>query len=446
MATTPNQIQHVRELIKSGKRAQALTQLARLIERDHNNVELWWLLANATDDVHQARRALEEVLSLEPANERARKMLERLETRQLLNQMGVTNKPETRRTPMVLPLVLVFVVISGVLVVMAVIVSNQQQQPEEIAELPTSITLPSETPTLPPTDVIEPTVVILPENTSEIEAADVTAVTDEVVTDDPFAPTTELDGVATEVSLPTATETAAEAIVQPTGETITDGSAIAPESSAEPEAFSFSPTLPIEPTVALTATFTPDPALGAVTLPETTQDPLPLDTGGTQVADVGTPVTDAGLPTVDPGLVPTTDPAVVDPSVVVTDPAVVDPSVTSESRATIPDQQILDRGQVLDGIARRDLIQPYGVHSWTFSGYRGENITLELTNITGRGNPSLELRDEGGASIASDIDTVNTSNVDSLIQLQLPEDGIYTVIVRMAAVDEQLYSLTLTRQ
>ncbi len=148
------------------------------------------------------------------------------------------------------------------------------------------------------------------------------------------------------------------------------------------------------------------------------------------MAFAGTPLDDVPQPTTDAAL-----------SVGATS----DPAVDTNSRA-LPDQGVEDRGQVLDGVIRRDLIPPYGLHSWTFSGYRGESVVLELVNITGRGNPSLELRDESGAVIASDIDTVNTSNVDALIQLELPADGIYTVIVRMAAVDEQLYSLALTRQ
>jgi hypothetical protein len=442
MATTPNQIQHVRELIKSGKRAQALTQLARLIERDHNNAELWWLLANATDDVHQARRALEEVLSLEPANDRARKMLDRLETRQLLKQMGVTKTQEVRRTPMALPLVLIFVAISGLLVVLALALNNQQ--PEQVAVLPTALDLPTETATLPPTQTTAPTTVIIPEITADTDTTDATP------TDDPFAPTSDVEGIATEIPAATdvvVTEDPALAGAQVTVETSPETDAtILPESTADQTQVAVVSTMPLEPTIELSATPTADPA---ITLPETTQDPLPLDAGGqgTQVAFVGTPVDDVFTqPTVDPalGIVTTTDPA----STV--DLAFVDPltggATTTEARAAIPEQEALDRGQVLDGVARRDLIKPYGVHSWTFSGYRDETITLELVNITGRGNPSLELRDETGAVVTSDIDTVDTSNVDSLIQIKLPSDGIYTVIVRMAAVDEQLYRLTLTRQ
>jgi hypothetical protein len=434
MATTPNQMQHVRELIKSGKRAQALTQLARLIERDHNNAELWWLLANATDDVHQARRALEEVLSLEPANDRARKMLERLETRQLLKQMGVAKTENTRRTPMVLPLVLIFVAVSGLLVVLALAVTNQQP-PEEVAAFPTELDLPTETATLLPTETTAPTVVVLPEQTSDLQITDAA---DAAATVDPFAPTSDLEGIATSIPEVPATESVDPSSVQPTTEEITDGSAILPESTADQTQVAFAGTLPIEPTTNFTLTPTTDPA---VALPESTQDPLPLDPNaqGTQVALAGTTLDQSLQPTVDPasGVIPTIDPAL----------GVTTSDVTStENRAILPEQEALNRGQVLDGVARRDLIQPYGVHSWTFSGYRSESITLELVNITGRGNPSLELRDESGAVVASDIDTVDTSNVDALIQLELPSDGIYTVIVRMAAVDEQLYSLTLTRQ
>lgn len=418
MATTPNQIQQVRELIKSGKRTQALTQLARLIERDHNNAELWWLLANATDDVHQARRALEEVLSLEPANDRARKMLDRLETRQLLKQMGVAKAPDARRGPWVLPLVLMFVAASALLVVLALTFTRQPSQ--EVATLPTQFNLPTVTATdLPtetaaPTDVVPPTEVILSQATVETDA-------EEAAVGDPFAPTSDVAGAVTSLPQDPSTERFGyQGTVETSPEDITN---IPPESTADPRAV----TLPINPQVTVAPTTDP-----AITLPETTQDPLPLDTGaqGTQVAFAGTPLDDVPQPTTDAAL-----------SVGATS----DPAVDTNSRA-LPDQGVEDRGQVLDGVIRRDLIPPYGLHSWTFSGYRGESVVLELVNITGRGNPSLELRDESGAVIASDIDTVNTSNVDALIQLELPADGIYTVIVRMAAVDEQLYSLALTRQ
>jgi Flp pilus assembly protein TadD len=71
MGASRDPIQQVRELIKAGRRPQALKQVARLIEKDHDNPELWWLLANATDDTEQARAALDHLLVLQPNNERA---------------------------------------------------------------------------------------------------------------------------------------------------------------------------------------------------------------------------------------------------------------------------------------------------------------------------------------------------------------------------------------
>lgn len=413
MATTPNQIQQVRELIKSGKRSQALTQLARLIERDHNNAELWWLLANATDDIQQARRALEEVLSLEPNNDRARKMLDRLETRQLLKQMGVAKPAQTRRSMWMLPMVLVFIVLSAGLVVLAVTFTRQ---PEEVAVVPTELILPTETATeLPieaPTETLVP-VVAMPETTADVgqEAADVADVTEETVTDeaatqDPFAPTSDVEGITAEPdtsqleSLPEVTDEAGNRIAM-------------------------IPTLPLEPTIEMPAPTTVDPS---IVLPESTQEPVPLDTG---ITGLETPVSDADV--------------VTDPFVPQTDPAAISSTAATTTRS-IAEQEAIERGQVLNGVVRRDLIPPYGVHHWTFSGYRGEAITLELINITGRGNPSLELRSETGEVVASDIDTINTTDPEAVIELALPDDGVYTVIVRMAAVDEQLYSLKLTRQ
>ncbi len=93
----------------------------------------------------------------------------------------------------------------------------------------------------------------------------------------------------------------------------------------------------------------------------------------------------------------------------------------------------------------QEIIRPYAEHAWTFSGYRGEKIRVEVISITGTGNPSLLLLDPSGLTVAEDVDVVSGNNKDAVLDLALPADGIYTVVVRMAAVSEQLYYMTLKR-
>jgi hypothetical protein len=112
---------------------------------------------------------------------------------------------------------------------------------------------------------------------------------------------------------------------------------------------------------------------------------------------------------------------------------------------TLTPRPIAERGQVTEARPAQDIILPYAEHGWTFSGYRGEQITLELLNVTGRGNPSLVLLDPQGVIIAEDVELVDTTNRDANLALALPEDGIYTAVVRIASVDEQLYYLTIKR-
>ncbi|MCU0496182.1 MAG: pre-peptidase C-terminal domain-containing protein [Anaerolineae bacterium] len=379
MPTSNNQIVQIREMIKAGKKKQAVSLLAQLIERDHENPELWWLLANATDDLHQARRALEEMQSLQPTDDRARKMLARLETRQLLKQMGVNQStaPKKSRRSGLLAIAALSAIVVLVMIV-AVIVNNQNTV--NLEPLPTVV-------------VINPTVTALPPTQTELPQ--VNAPTEERT---PFTqPTQPIE--PTEI-LPTAVA------VIPTDIPVE----VAP---------------PVEPFRETTAESTPPTLIPLATdplipMPETTAEPTlpPTDPNGNSTMSLGTE-TETQTET-----------------------------ETEASTGRTPAAAVADdRGQLLVDKPKRDLIAPYGEHAYTFSGYRGETIVLDLVNISGtQGNPSLELRDANGYVLISDIDTVSGNNTDAKITFTLLEDGIYTVVVRMAAVEEQLYSLTLTRQ
>ncbi len=387
MPVSNAQIQQVRELIRAGQKRQAAALLSGMIERDHENPELWWLLANTTDSPTKARAALDYLLTLNPEDSRARTMLKRLEARQLLQQMGLheTAAPVRSSRPLWVGL---GAVLATVVLIGTVVITLNLLRGNEDTEVPTLVAFSTDAP-----------------------ATEESSLAFQVATDEVTDPTgsdnlnSQPDNRANAVEgtadvLPVVTE---EPVIteEATPEPIITVEVTAPESTGEAI-----PTLPLNETVADDTPAAETP----VYLPEGTQEPLPVDpaSDGTQIA--AAPPAGAGLSM--RGLEDVTD----------------------------------VRGQVLNGVTRRELIQPYGVQGWTFSGYRDEPIRLELVNVTGAGNPSLELRDESGVVVASDIDlTSGSANTDAVLELTLPSDGIYTVVVRMASLDEQLYELRLTR-
>jgi hypothetical protein len=217
--------------------------------------------------------------------------------------------------------------------------------------------------------------------------------------------------------------------------------------------FTATPTPTATATSTATPTFTETPAVQSLALnPEVTAEALALNPEATG------DVSPALLPTLDPTLVAgagsssgldapqavTSIPGAADsPPPSLETPSLETPSLETPSLETpLP---VLERGQVTEARPAQDIILPYAEHGWTFSGYRGEQITLELLNITGRGNPSLILLDPRGIAIAEDVELIDTANRDARLSLALPEDGIYTAVVRIASVDEQLYYLTIKR-
>lgn len=385
MAKANKQLEEVREMVKRGKRKQAVAMLATLIEKDHDNPELWWYLANITDDPHQARRALDQMESLTPKDARIDKLRKKIETRQLLSEMGVAQqKPVNSRSR-----VLVFGAVAAIILIVAagIIFSmiSRSNDPNLIAGVPTELTLPTLTATEAPT---------------------------ETATEEPTIAPTEAVAEATEAVEPTQ-NLAPEA----TEDQVSQSESNAPTQIAQVQA-TLEP-MPLVTVDTAPPSLTPDPTLERINstssiLPEQTQDPsIPLPEGTDEV----TPGEQLNS---------------------------IESLVTNTPQAIM--SNAIDQGQIVVGEPRRMLIDPYGEHTFTFSGYRNEAIILELVNITGQGNPSLQLIDSSGTVVAQDIDLTSGNNIDARIELNLPADGIFTAIVRMAAVEEQLYSLTLTRQ
>lgn len=72
------QLQEAYRLIKEGRKMQAAALLVPIVRAEQDNADAWWLLANAVEKPDQAQRALEQVLRLRPDDERARRMLDKI--------------------------------------------------------------------------------------------------------------------------------------------------------------------------------------------------------------------------------------------------------------------------------------------------------------------------------------------------------------------------------
>ncbi len=78
MSFMPDPMQNAYRLIRDGRHVDAQQLLLPIVRDDPSNADAWWLLANALQNGSKAEYALQQVLSLRPDDERARKMLERL--------------------------------------------------------------------------------------------------------------------------------------------------------------------------------------------------------------------------------------------------------------------------------------------------------------------------------------------------------------------------------
>lgn len=71
-------LQEAYELIRAGKKAQAVKILTPIVTIDENNASAWWLMANASELPEDIREALENVLRLKPNDIKAQNMLAKL--------------------------------------------------------------------------------------------------------------------------------------------------------------------------------------------------------------------------------------------------------------------------------------------------------------------------------------------------------------------------------
>ncbi len=72
------QLERIYTLIQREQTDDAMQLLRPLLEEHSDSADVWWLMANAVDDPRQARRALVNVLRINPRHGRARGLLDKL--------------------------------------------------------------------------------------------------------------------------------------------------------------------------------------------------------------------------------------------------------------------------------------------------------------------------------------------------------------------------------
>lgn len=73
-----DKLQQAYQLIRSGDKTEAVKLLLPIVRAEPDNADAWWLLANAVEKSDQAKRALQQVLKVRPNDQRARRFLEQL--------------------------------------------------------------------------------------------------------------------------------------------------------------------------------------------------------------------------------------------------------------------------------------------------------------------------------------------------------------------------------
>jgi hypothetical protein len=90
---------HIKSLIRSGAKAQALSLLSAAIKSNPNDVEAWWLISFAIDDPAKQLYAVQRVLKLSPGNAAAERRLAQLDPMagiSALRQQAVAPPPQPR--------------------------------------------------------------------------------------------------------------------------------------------------------------------------------------------------------------------------------------------------------------------------------------------------------------------------------------------------------------
>jgi len=78
MADTRQHLKQAYTLIQQDQLDQAMALIRPVTEDDPDNQDAWWLMANAASEPRDARRALTNLLKLNPSYPKARDLLEKL--------------------------------------------------------------------------------------------------------------------------------------------------------------------------------------------------------------------------------------------------------------------------------------------------------------------------------------------------------------------------------
>lgn len=411
MPTSPQQLNQVRTHIREGRRERAVEQLSNLIEGDPRNPELWWLLANSLNDTQKARRALAEFQSLAPNDRRGDELAQKLEARRLVRQVAVSPR-SARAGRGAIWFMIALVVVVAALGVLTVYTLDLRSQ-------------------LIARDVVAPTLLVLPSLTNT-DTPTVTPTPTDTATDTPTAtPTDTATSTPTDTATHTPTETAtASATSSPTA-TATD-----------------------EPTATLTATATITDTPEVVVIVPTAELPLSIDPevtaesvfGPESTAEVFVPpvfgpesTTEFGFPLATPAA------PLVTPTNTFVPFATV--SLAGSSNFAIPSLEprtTVDKGVLPVNEVRRAVIAPYAAHTWSFSAYRDESFTVNVSNLSRGGVPVLIIQSSTGEEIAAAVPEADSRETSTTLDVTVAADGVYTLTVQFRTINQQLYSIELT--
>jgi len=174
-------LQKIIELHRANKQKQALEMLAQLISEQPDNEEAWLVLGYLMDEPQKKNYAFQQVLKLNPKNERAKKQLEKLGREaaaptQTSSMLEDTPPPPDKKKKMIVVWSAAFIILlmaAGFLVAISQGWLLTPEEPARAVELPVgsatprpSITpRPSKTPTDLPTKTSTATATPTPTNT-----------------------------------------------------------------------------------------------------------------------------------------------------------------------------------------------------------------------------------------------------------------------------------------
>ncbi len=103
---------------------------------------------------------------------------------------------------------------------------------------------------------------------------------------------------------------------------------------------------------------------------------------------------------------------------------------------TFIDQGTIERGQKV-----REELAPFTEHSWTFQGAVDDRVMIDLKALDSDLDPVLHLYGPNGELVAENDDREGSLN--SLIEIELPENGTYKIVVSGYDNDGGRYEMKL---